>query len=287
MALDTRGAIIGGLGGGIAGATLGGSGLFGKSNVPAYNPSFAINQALAGQGLENRAIEAYKEGSQAGIDRFQTGINTATGAAQEQSRQAAQDYLSQFDPLTSRIVQQRQDALKRATLGNIPELVQAAREAGAAGGGLDRGVIQSQLASIPTQQARQFSEGAQALENEALQQQLTARSKVYDATNQFLLNRLGIDENTANQILNSGNQALIQELNAIIDNSRNSIGLQIQADAARQGSNIAAAQNSVNNRQAIINSLLGIGGRAAGALVGGPTGAAVTPVDDSIGTKLA
>lgn len=275
MAIDTKGAIIGGLAGGGAGALIGGSGILGKSKVPTYNPAFAINQAQAGQEAENRAIGSFKQGSQAGIDAFKTGISGAEEAAQTQSQGAASDYLQAFDPLTSKVVQQRQDALKRSLFGQIPELVQAGREAGAAGGGLDRGVVQSQLAGIPLEQGRQFSEGAQALETEALSQQLNARSKVYDASNQLILSKLGIDENTQRAILDSGNQALIQELNSIIDNSRNSIGLQIQADSAAQGSAIGAAQNSAANKQAMINGLLGIGGTIAGGMVGGPAGAAV------------
>ena len=276
MAIDKKGAIIGGIVGGPAGALIGGSGMFGKGpSIPKYDPTYAQNLATSGKQEEERFISNYGAGVGANENKFQTGVNTATGAAQAQSQGAAQDYLQNFDPITSRIVQNRTDALKRQTFGAIPELVQAAREAGAAGGGLDRGVTQNAIASVPMEQARQFNEGASNIQNTALQGQLDARSKVYDSSNQLILSKLGIDANAAESILNSGNQALIQQLNDLIDNSRNSIGIQISADNAAQGSAIGAATNEASNKQAILNGLLGIGGTVAGAAVGGPAGAVI------------
>jgi hypothetical protein len=284
MAIDTKGAIIGGLAGGGVGAVIGGSGLFSKKSVPTYNPAFANAKAEQGGAAERQNIADYMAGTKANEGTFRTDVQNAGDAAKLESQSAAQDYLQNFDPITSRIVQQRTDALKRSTFGAIPELVQAAREAGAAGGGLDRGVIQSQLAGIPTEQARQFGEGASQLETQALSQQLDARSKVFDSSNQLILNKLGIDANAAQSILNSGNQALIQQLNDLIDESRNRIGIQINADSAAQGSQAGAIANENNNKQAIINGLLGVGGTAAGALVGGPAGAAI---GGKVGSSLA
>lgn len=276
MAIDPKSALIGGLVGGGAGAVLGGSGLFGKKkSVPTYNPALANALATQGGLEERKSIGNFMTGTRAGQDTLRQDIATAGEAARAESQSAAQDYLTNFDPVTSRIIQNRTDSLKRSTFGAIPELVQAAREAGAAGGGLDRGVIQSNLANIPLEQARQFNEGAADLESQALSSQLDARSKVFDASNQLILNKLGIDANAAEAILNSGNQALIQELNALIDESRNRIGIQINADAAAQGGRAGAIANENANRQAIINGLLGIGGTVAGGIVGGPGGAAI------------
>lgn len=274
--MDTKAAIIGGLAGGGIGALAGGSGLFSKKkSVPTYNPTTAVNLAKAGEQQESGFINNFVSGNNAANTTLQNSINTAKASADEQSRTAAQDYLSNFDPITSRLVQSRTDQLKQQLFGQIPELTQAAREAGAAGGGLDRGVTQNALANIPVEQGKQFATGATNLANTALQEQLSARTKVYDSQNQLILNKLGIDNQTAEAILNSGNQALITELNSLIDNSRNSIGLQINADAAAQGSQAGAIANENANRQAIINGLIGVGGTAAGALVGGPAGAAV------------
>lgn len=261
------------IGAGLAGAGLAGS-LLGGSSVPRYNPNTAIGLAKQGEEKENNFIDSYMQGTKAANNTLRTDVNAAKASADEQSRNAAQDYLSNFDPITSRLVQSRTDALKQQLFGQIPELVQAAREAGAAGGGLDRGVTQSKIASVPVEQARQFNTGATNIANTALQGQLDARSKVYDSQNQLILNKLGIDNQTAEAILNSGNQALINQLNGLIDNSRNSIGLQITADSAAQGSNIGAVQNENANRQAIYNSLIGAGGALMGS---GGGAAAVAP----------
>lgn len=252
------------IGGALAAGGLAGS-LLDKKSVPKYDPSLANNLAQQGAQSETNAIGEYGT-RQAGVEnKFQTGINTTGAAAQQQSRGAASDYLQNFDPITSRIVQDRTDALKRQTLGAVPEAVQAAREAGAAGGGLDRGVTQNALAQIPMQQARQFNEGAASIQSQALQGQLDARSKVFDSSNQLILSKLGIDANSANAILNSGNQALIQQLNDVIDSSRNSIGIQLNADAAAQNSSIGAAQNENANKQSMYNGLMGVGGAIAGS----------------------
>lgn len=265
------------IGAGLAGAGLAGS-LFGGKSVPRYNPGTAIGLAKAGEEKENNFIDSYMKGTKAANDTLRADVTAAKASADEQSRSAAQDYLSNFDPVTSRLVQSRTDALKQQLFGQIPELVQAAREAGAAGGGLDRGVTQAKLAQVPMEQARQFNTGATDIANTALQGQLDARSKVYDSQNQLILNKLGIDSQTAEAILNSGNQALVNQLNALIDNSRNSIGLQITADAAAQGSNIGAVQNENANRQAIYNSLIGAGG----ALMGSGGGAASPSIITSV-----
>lgn len=251
------------IGAGLMAAGAAGS-LFGKKSVPKYDPTFANQSADFGANKEENLTQNYMQGAKQGTDTLRSDIATAEGAAQDQSRTAANDYLSNFDPITSRIVQNRQDQLKRATFGAIPEAVQAAREAGAAGGGLDRGVTQNALASIPLQQAAQYNEGVSNLQNTAMQGQLDARSKVYDSQNQLILNKLGIDQKTAEDILNSGNQALVNQLNTLIDSSRNAIGIKISANSAEQGSAIGNAQDENANRQAVYNGLMGAGGALMG-----------------------
>lgn len=252
------------IGAGLAGLGAAGS-LFGKQSVPKYDPSTAINLARTGENQETDFINNYVAGNKAGTDTLRGDINAAKASADEQSRTAAQDYLSNFDPITSKLVQSRTDQLKQQLFGQIPELTQAAREAGAAGGGLDRGITQNALANIPIEQGKQFATGATNLANTALQGQLDARTKVYDSSNQLILQKLGIDNQTAEAILNSGNEALVNQLNSLIDNSRNSIGIQISADTAAQGSAAGAVVNDNANRQAVYNGLMGVGGTLLGS----------------------
>jgi len=266
-------------GGLMAGQVL--SGMLNKSSTPSYNSRFAIDLAKQGENKENNLTGDYVAGANKNIGTLRTDINAAKASADEQSRGAAQDYLSNYDPITSRLVQSRTDQLKQQLFGQIPELTQAAREAGAAGGGLDRGVTQNALANIPIEQGKQFATGATNLANTALQGQLDARSKVYDSQNQLILNKLGIDNQTAEAILNSGNEALVNELNQLIDTSRNSIGLQINADAAAQGASAGIAANNQANRQAVNNGLLNVGATLLGNMGGGNTSAPVTGVTNN------
>lgn len=233
-------------------------------------------QALIAEGSDEqkRAIGQMRPESQKLEQTFGQSVDTAQEGATEESRQAAQDFLANYDPLVSSLVQKRKDALKQSTFEALPETVQAAREAGAAGGGLQRGAIQSQLANIPVQAAAEYARGASQLEDTAMTQQLSAREKVYDQGNQMILKNLGIDTATAEAILNSGNSALINELNGLIDESRNRIGSLVGIENFRQSGQMAQDQASAAQKMGLFQSMTGLGASMMGGAGGAAGGAA-------------
>lgn len=276
----------------VAGAALTAGGMAGGLANSIFGKKRKIDtrnqQALIAQGSDEqkRVIGQMRPETQKLTDAFGQSVDTAQAQREEQSRAAAQDFLSNYDPLASKIVQQRKDALKQSTFEALPETIQAAREAGAAGGGLQRGAIQSQLANIPVQAAAEYAKGVSGLEESAMTQQLGAREKVYDQTNQMILKSLGIDTATAESILNSGNQALINELNGLIDESRNRVGSLVSLENFKQSGQLAQDQAAAANRQAIFQGLTNVGSSMMGAGLSTPTAPQASNLENSLLTKI-
>lgn len=251
------------IGAGLAAGGLAGS-IFGKKKKASFDIS-GIQRLISQGGAEEREqLARLRPETQKLTDQFRTDITGAQGkatAAQEASRGRL---LSELDPVTSRLLQSQTDQLKRTTFGAIPEAQQATREALAASGGLSRGVSAESLARVPLEASRQFAEGATNLQQESLRTMQDALQNLQSQESQLISKNLGIDEQTYNTILNSGNAALIGELNGLIEESRNRIGQSIAAEQFRQTGNVANAAAENANQQAIYQSLTGLGGTLAG-----------------------
>lgn len=225
-------------------------GIFGKKpEVPGY-PTEDMKKIAEQQRQETQKLAAmFPQRAYQQTGTYQSSIDQAKKEAQDRAREQAGGFLESLDPLTSRIYQAQADQLKRSIYGAIPETVQAAREAGAAGGGLQRGVVQSQLAGIPVQAAQQYATGLESLNIESLKAKQDALAKVYDADTQMGLKLLGIDENTALNILNTGSQADVNELNTLLDEAKNYAQNQRSIQAGQYENAIAQALQSAINEQ--------------------------------------
>ena len=251
------------VGAGIAAGGLAGS-IFGRKKIPKYDIS-GIQRLIQQGGEEQRAqIARLRPETESQLRQFQAGVDTAQGEARTAREAERSRYLSELDPVTSRLLQSQTDQLKRTTFGAIPEAQQAAREALAATGGLQRGVSAESLARVPIEAARQFGEGAASLQQQSLATQQQALANLHSEESQAIATNLGIDRDTYNTILNTGNQALIQELNALVEESKGRTQGLVGAEQFRQTGNIAAASADEANRQAIFQSLTGLGGTLAG-----------------------
>ena len=256
-------------GGALAAGGLAGS-IFGRKKQPKFDPS-RINQLLSQGGEEQRqAIGQLRPQTDIQLNQFRgdiAGAQEKAGAAQEASRTRL---LGELDPISSRLFQSQADQLKRTTFGAIPEAQQATREALAASGGLQRGVSAESLARVPLEATRAYSEGVADLSQESLRTMQDALQNLQSQESQQAARNLGIDQETYSTILNTGNAALINELNALVEESRGRTEGMVNADIARQTGNIAAAAGDEANRQALFQSLTGLGGNLLGA--GLPTG---------------
>ena len=251
------------LGLGLQAAGLAGS-IFGRKKLPSTNTAAVRNLIQQGSEEEQRQIARLRPETQAQLDQFRTdtqGAQAKATAAQEASRTRL---LQDLDPITSRLLRSQTDQLKRSTFGSIPETQQAVREALAASGGLNRGVAAEELARVPIEAARQFGEGAASLQQESLKTTEDALQDLQEQESQLIAKNLGIDQQTYDTILRTGNDALIKELDALIDESRNRIGGLLSAETAGQLGRQAQVAGENAQRQAIFEALGNVGGTLAG-----------------------
>lgn len=251
-------------GGALAAGGLAGS-IFGKKKVGAFDPT-AILGAINQGGIEQRGqISQLRPETTKQLGQYEAGVNAAQVGAKTARDTERARYLSELDPITSRLLQSQTDQLKRSTLGAVPEAQQAAREALAASGGLQRGVAAESLARIPIQAAQTFGEGAADLQQQSLGTMQDALANLHSEESQAIAQDLGIDADTYKTILATGNQALIEELNALVDESKRRTGGIVDAETARQQGRIAQESAEAANRQAIFSSLTNLGGTMMGA----------------------
>lgn len=257
------------IGAGLAAGGLAGS-IFGKKKKVNFDITRINDLINKGGDEQQRIIGTGRPETQKLTDQFGTSINEAQAGAKAAREAERTRYLSELDPVTSRLLQSQTDQLKRTTFGAIPEAQQATREALAASGGLSRGVSAESLARVPLEAARQFSEGAAGLQQESLRTMQDALGNLQSQESQAIARDLGIDADTYQTILSTGNTALINELNALVDESKRRTESLVGAEQFRQTGNVAQAAADNANQQAILSSLTNLGGTIAGG--GLPTG---------------
>lgn len=236
-----------------------------KKKPTDFNSDY-ITQQINQAGQEQRGIIVRGQPeTKALTDAFGNQVNAAQTKAKTAREAERERYLAELDPVSSRLLQSQTDQLKRTTFGAIPEAQQATREALAASGGLSRGVSAESLARVPINAAQQFSEGAASLQRQSLDEQQAALGNLHSEESQAIAKDLGIDEDTYKTILDTGNQALINELNGLISESKTrNAGLQ-DAEILRQTGNIAGNSAANANQQAIFQSLANVAGQYAGS----------------------
>lgn len=262
------------LAGGLAGS------IFGRKQLPQFDTTTINN--LVNQGAQNERGYAQQlvPGVNKNLGAFQTGVQGAENTATAAQNAAGQAYTSELDPITSRILNAQKDTLKQNLFGAVPEAENAAREALAAGGGLQRGVAAETLAKIPIQAAQQYGQGVQGLNTQSLQAKQQAQGQLFTEESAQIAEKLGIDRDTYQQILNTGDSALQTQLSNLIESSRNQTNQLVNAEVARQTGNFAAGSQNAANQNAIFNSLANLGGTALGYSLSPYNSTGVQPVEN-------
>lgn len=251
------------VGAGLAAGGVAGS-IFGKKKLPKFDIG-QINQLIKEGGQEERnTLARLRPETDAQLKQFETGVNTSQAAAKTAREAERTRYLSELDPVTSRLLQAQTDQLKRTTFGAIPEAQQATREALAASGGLGRGVAAESLARVPQEAARAFSEGASGLQQESLRTMQDALANLQSQESQAIARDLGIDQETYQTILSTGNAALVAELNGLIEESRNRTSGLVSAEQFRQTGNVGAVAGHNAENAALFGGIANLGGNLLG-----------------------
>lgn len=150
------------------------------------------------------------------------------------------------------------------TFRQLPQVQQAIRESLAGTGGLGRGYAVTELAKAPLQAAQNLSDLTQELAIAGGDRKAAALDRVYQTNSGAALNKLGIDRDTAQMLLETGrSDILTQAAQALgIEDQLAEDLFGIQQLAMGQGFARNAAENE--NRQNITNALVGIGGNLIG-----------------------
>lgn len=251
------------IGAGLAGAGLVGS-IINRRRTPQFDTAQLQSILNAGGEEQRRLLGQIRPETQTLTNQFRTDVTGAQDRARADQASSSARLLQELDPITSRLFQTQRDQLKRESFGAIPEATRAAREALAATGGLGRGIAAEELARIPVQAAQEFQRGVSGLTAQGLQTKQAALQNLQSQESQLIAQNLGIDQNTFNTILQTGNEALINELNGLIEESKRRTQGLSDIEQFRQTGNVAAASADEANRQAIFQALAGLGGTLAG-----------------------
>lgn len=242
------------------GAGLTAAGMFGKKkkvSTPDYTP--LINEIKAGaQRQKGIATSVRPQTTQMG-EQYKKDIGASTEASQAEARKSSSQFLQDIGKSTQVQGQQLSDILRSRTLGAQPELQKQLREQMAATGGLQRGAAVKGAQQLQGQAAQQIAQGEQEI---ALQQQNAinqAKTQAQNLDQQLISDKLGIDKDTLMKLYDTGRMDLINEASSLLgieqtagQNITSLMGAQISAN---QASEIASAQN----RQALLDSLTGLG----------------------------
>jgi hypothetical protein len=164
--------------------------------------------------------------------------------------------------------QQFQQA-KQQILGALPELQRAARESAAATGGLQRGAAQQALAAPVAQAGQQLGQVAGDIAVQSQQAQNQALGQIFQGDQGFELQRLGIDQNTARTLLETGRADILQEAMGLVGVEEQLTTDLLGIEQMRQEAEAARAAASANRKAALTSSLLGLGGTVAGGFLAG------------------
>ncbi len=248
--------VVPAIGAGIAAGTQ----IFGKKksvSTPDYTP--LINEIKAGaERQKGIATSVRPESTQMG-EQYKKDIGASTEASQAQARQSSQQFLQDIGKDTQVQGQQLSDILRSRVLGAQPELQKQLREQMAATGGLQRGAAVRGSQELGQQAVGQIAQGEQEI---ALQQQNAinqAKTQAQNLDQQLISDRLGIDKDTLLKLYDTGRTDLINEANSLLGIEQTAGQSITSLMGAQIGAQQAAETTNAQNRQALLDSLTGLG----------------------------
>lgn len=226
-------------------------------------------------------------------DKFKTERGQLGTDLQARSDQALGQYATDIGNLSAMDKAANAEAAnlqQERAFRTLPAQQQAIREALAGQGLLNTGAAGRRLSQPVQEAARSVSDFSRELELNRLAKQSQRAENValagLDTRKQTALARMGIDNDTINYLNQIGRQDILneaaqmaglsqEEAQGLSGISQNLVDVMNQTDIARQAQNIAQAQQQAAQRNAMIQSLLTLGGTGAGFAMGGPMGAAL------------
>lgn len=150
------------------------------------------------------------------------------------------------------------------TFRQLPQVQQAIRESLAGTGGLGRGYAVTELAKAPLQAAQNLSDLTKELAIAGGDRKAAALDRVYQTNSGAALNKLGIDRDTAQMLLETGRSDILTQ-------AAQALGIEDQLaedlfgiEQLKLGQGIAQSSADNANRQSISDALARIGGNLIG-----------------------
>lgn len=263
----------------------------GGGSVPGYDTAKLNAISKANADKQRQIIQQKFQGLQPINQQYQTSQTNLSNNIIPNSQAAVDKYGQGLEAVNAADTAQRSqanDAFRAQQFQNVPALQRQIRNSLGGNRLLNSGAAASTLAQ-PTINAAQNSGNFEGQNEQARLAGVTGRAQDFattgfNAQQQALATKLGLDENTINQLASMGRTDLIDQFNSLAgvqdQEGTNELGIEQLAE----GQNIAQAQANAAKKSAILGTLGSLGGLGVGSFFG-PLGAAVgSQVGGTLGT---
>lgn len=252
-------------------------GLFSKKKTPSFDTGAL--RAILEQGQTRAKNEINTGFSQSAplLKQFESSRNALGKAFETGANQRAQTFAQGLQQVESpEFVRQQQAKARELAFRDLPGTQELIREQLGATGGLNRGAAIRALQAPVLQAAQTASDQGFQIQQDAAARDINRRQvalkTIFDTGQGAALERLGIDEQTANTLLKTGRADIIDRAMALAGIEQNRTQGLLDIETLRQQQEIAKAQAKNARRGALLSSVGSLAGAGLGSF-GGPTGA--------------
>lgn len=263
----------------------------GGGSIPGYNTAKLNQIATDNANKQRQLIQQKFSGLQPINQQYQTSqTNLSNNILPQNEGQIAQfgNDLNAANTAEAAQRQQSSDAFKAQAFQNVPALQRQIRNSLGGNRLLNSGAAVSTLAQPTVQAAQNASNNAAQNEQQRLAD-VTSRANTlattgFNSRQSALASKLGLDENTINQLASMGRSDLIDQFNSLAGVQQQEGADQLGIEQLGESQNIAQAQANQAKKSAILGSLGSIAGLGIGSFAG-PLGAAVgSQIGGTVGT---
>ena len=241
-----------------------------NSSGPAYNSTALKNRVRQGADEQKGYIGNIEPKLADATGKLQGNIAGAEGTADEARRSTNNAFLDSLKSQTNTLTNDQFNSGKQKIAQSVQPAQDAIRETLAGSGvGLQGGAAIKQLSQPVLDAASKTNDLANSLTQGAQQSVIGAEGTLQGQDNAATLQKLGIDTDTYNTIMNSDRQDLKDELNHLLGISSQSTADELGIDQNQYTSELANNAANNQNRTQLLSSLLGAGGAIAGARIAG------------------
>jgi hypothetical protein len=225
-----------------------------------------LTNIVNSSGDEQRSIiGSLKPKLQPLTDQYQSNVNGAVDKAQEDRASTNNAFLSSLRDKRSQMADEDMNQAKTHILQGVQPAQDAIREQlSGSGVGLQGGAAFKALSQPVLDANKQIGDYANNLDLTNRQAEISAMDKVNTGDNSFIAQKLGIDKDTYDTVMNSGRQDLINEMNGYLQEAQQREADKLGIAQFGMTGNMAADSANRADRAAFDSSLMGVGGGLLG-----------------------